>query len=354
MADDWIKIRTDIYRDPKVCLMAEHLESSDGDLARYVRQNKQRDMAVTRNVTRHAIVGCLVTVWGVIRHRGKRECDNATLPGVTVNVLDDIADIPGFGEAMESVGWVEQTEEGIVFPNYYGNYNSEPSSSKAMTALERQRNCRTRKRHEKCHENVTTVTGKNRDMSRDVTTEKSREEKSRDKSKTHTETFGDSPAAAIPSEPTADAVECEQDAADSMTAAHLVMTSWNAVGPVRSSRLNDKLRSSIKARLRTPWWAEHWLKALEKVPECPFLCGQGERGWKADLAWFLKPNSVQEILDGKYDGTFRQQQPTAKPTRTDSTLSAIERWVVNATGGSDGVCEDNRPPVSGQALHRIE
>jgi len=176
MAGDWIKIRTDLYRDPKVCMIADLLMSKDGDLNKYVNQNMQRDMTVTRNVMRNVTVGALVSVWGVMRTRGKRESNDLSARGVTVNVLDDIADLPGFGEAMEESGWVKQTDDGVVFPNFFEEFNADPAEKmKAMNA-ERQRRFR-----EKC---VTENNG-DRNVTGNVTVTP-REEKRREEKKQET------------------------------------------------------------------------------------------------------------------------------------------------------------------------
>ena len=142
MSDDWIKVRTGIYRDPKVSVMADALSAEDGPLARYVNQNEQRNMTVTRNVTRNAVVGALVTVWGVTRHRGKRYGDDLKLAGVTAYVIDDIADLPGFGEAMVAAGWATETDEGLTLPNFFEDYNEEPSAYKRSANAERQKRYR--------------------------------------------------------------------------------------------------------------------------------------------------------------------------------------------------------------------
>jgi hypothetical protein len=169
VSSDWVKMRTDLYRDPKVSVIAAELMSPDGDLARFVSQNCQCDMTVTRNVMRNVTVGALVSVWGVMRQRGKRNDDDLVCQGVTVAVLDDIADLPGFGAAMQSAGWVAETGDGIKFPRFFEEFNVEPSAS--PNAI-RQRRYRERK-------NATSnVTG---DVTRNVTVtprvEKSREEK---------------------------------------------------------------------------------------------------------------------------------------------------------------------------------
>lgn len=156
MANDWIKMRTDLYRDPKVCVMADALMDPEGDLSRYVNQNQQRNMTVTRNVTRNACVGSLLSVWGVMRHRGVRVGDDLACYGVSVEVLDDISDLPGFGDAMALVGWVVETTDGIVFPRFFDEYNVEPDGKNKTKNAERQQRYRERKRLEfKPESNVT-------------------------------------------------------------------------------------------------------------------------------------------------------------------------------------------------------
>ena len=154
MAADWIKMRTDLYRDPKVCVMADILMSGDSALARYVNQNMQCDMAVTRNVMRNVTVGALVAVWGVTRHRGKRVGDDLVVYGVTVSVVDDIADLPGFSDAMLAAGWLAESSEGILFPRFFEEHNVDPSDLAKQKNNERQQRHRDKKRAA-CDSNVT-------------------------------------------------------------------------------------------------------------------------------------------------------------------------------------------------------
>lgn len=149
MAADWIKMRSDIYRDPKVSVIAEALMQRDSQLSRYVSQMCQRDMTVTRNVMRNVTVGALVSIWGVMRQRGKRCDDDLFCDGVTVAVLDDIADLPGIGDAMCAAGWVVEDGEGIRFPNFFEGYNVDPAEKNASSNAERQRRYRERKAAEK-------------------------------------------------------------------------------------------------------------------------------------------------------------------------------------------------------------
>jgi hypothetical protein len=96
-------------------------------------------MTITRNALRNVTVGALVTVWGVTRHRGKRDGDDLVVRGATVSVIDDIAELPGFGDAMESVGWVVADDEGLRFPHFFEEYNVEPNDDHKEKNAERQR-----------------------------------------------------------------------------------------------------------------------------------------------------------------------------------------------------------------------
>ena len=144
MAFDWIKMRTDIYRDPKVIAMSDYMLAVDGDLNRHANQMMMCDMRVTRNVMRNVIVGALVTLWGVVRHQGKRDGDDLRIDGVTVIAVDDIADLPGLGEAMEKVGWVVSIEGGISFPRFFSEHNADPADNSRSKNAERQRRFRSK------------------------------------------------------------------------------------------------------------------------------------------------------------------------------------------------------------------
>ncbi len=139
---DWIKMRSDLYRHPKVILMASGL-MRPGPLAEYVNQNCQCSMAVTRNVMRNATVGALVSVWGVMRHRGTRRGDDLFVSGVGISVVDDIADMDGFNEAMTDAGWLIEEEDGLVFPRFFADHNVDPDEKNR----ERQRKFRDKKRN---------------------------------------------------------------------------------------------------------------------------------------------------------------------------------------------------------------
>lgn len=186
MAGDWIKMRTDLYRDPKVCVMADFLIENDrnalrnSDVTRDVTGDVTQNVTrVTRSVTRNACVGALLSVWGVVRHRGKRGGDDLFCDGVTLSVVDDISEVPGFGAAMQSVGWVVVTPHGIKFPRFFEDFNADPSEKSRSSAAQRQARYRASRVTSRVAQQ-----DRNATVTRDVTVAP-REEKRREEKKEH-------------------------------------------------------------------------------------------------------------------------------------------------------------------------
>ena len=170
MLRDWVKMRTDLYRDPKVVLIADRLNES---VFGWSTSENNAARNVTRNVMRNATVGALVTVWGVMRHAGKRIGDDLVIPKANLTVIDDIADMPGLGESMAFVGWARMNADGVVLPAFFAENNVDPSEDKNAKNAERQKRWREKQREKK-------------DVTRNVTdnvTSNAREEESRGESK---------------------------------------------------------------------------------------------------------------------------------------------------------------------------
>jgi len=132
MAGDWIKMRVDLYRDPKVILMADML--MDGDFVTL--------HSVTKVVARQTVVGALVSVWGVIRQQGKRDDDDLVATDVSLAVIDAISEVDGFGEAMRHVGWIIEDKNTLRFPQFFTENNVDPRESYKKKNAERQRRFR--------------------------------------------------------------------------------------------------------------------------------------------------------------------------------------------------------------------
>lgn len=186
---DWIKMRGALLNNAKVIKMARLLLQDpefltwfalDGGTIDASRTVTLRHVTVVTRVT----VGGLLPVWASVNADAERHDDrHALLRDASLFEIDQIAGIPGFGKAMEAVGWLyqEPNGDGLEFSNFTEhNTVGKERSTGAKTTAERAKEYRERKKAER-HETVTeTVTDRHvtkRDASRDtVTTEKNREE----------------------------------------------------------------------------------------------------------------------------------------------------------------------------------
>jgi hypothetical protein len=78
---------------------------------------------------------------------------------------------------------------------------------------------------------------------------------------------------------------------------------WNETAPEALSRwkaITKDRRIAAKARLK-----EHGLaqlrEAILRLGRSAFLLGSGQKGWKADVDWLLRPGNAAKVLEGKYD-----------------------------------------------------
>lgn len=108
-----------------------------------------------------------------------------------------------------------------------------------------------------------------------------------------------------------------------VSAMQVIVDEWNAVGPIKCKHLNDSYRATLATRIRDPWWSENWPKAIERIPDLPFLLGKNDKGWKADFSWFIQKASVQKIIEGKYVAEVKPRSLFEKPVVGSKT----EDWL---------------------------
>jgi hypothetical protein len=84
----------------------------------------------------------------------------------------------------------------------------------------------------------------------------------------------------------------------------------------------DKRRSALKARLREPFFVAHWREAMERARRSEFCCGKNDRGWVANIDWFLRPDTVVKIMEGNHD-TIEASSYSAAERREQDNFDAI-------------------------------
>lgn len=90
-----------------------------------------------------------------------------------------------------------------------------------------------------------------------------------------------------------------------------LLTKWNQNdGLIKIRDFTEKRKKALNERLKDVFFSENWVNALRKISESDFCTGKNDRGWKADVDWFLRPDSVAKIMEGKYDnrGSFQRKQ----------------------------------------------
>lgn len=158
-------MRPTLLSSPKVNGIVRELESRE-DVCRALSTGFNGTMSeiVTRNVMRNVTVASLLCVWGA----ANEHTEDGVFYNADISDIDDIAGIPGFGEAMQAVGWAiyDPAQVTVTLPNF-GEWNTTGKTRNA----ERQRRYRERQK------------GVTSDVTRDVTvTPQSRGEESREES----------------------------------------------------------------------------------------------------------------------------------------------------------------------------
>lgn len=86
---------------------------------------------------------------------------------------------------------------------------------------------------------------------------------------------------------------------------------WNNQNRVpRCLVISDKRRRMIEARLRDPFFVANWKSAIQRCINSPFCCGKSDRGWRASFDWFITPDVVAKIMEGKYDEVKQAPKPS--------------------------------------------
>ena len=157
-------------------------------------------------------------------------------------------------KALEELNWLKETNGVLVIPNFC-NHNGQTAK----------RRCQAQSRQQKYRNNAPSVTP--------PSPEKIREDKKREKKVNY----------------------------------QVVVDLWNSSNEIKAQRLTDKRRAAIRQLLNE--YSEQQIKEVfQAVPKIPFLRGDNDRGWRADLDYTLRPDKFLKILEGGWE--TKKEQPT--------------------------------------------
>jgi len=105
----------------------------------------------------------------------------------------------------------------------------------------------------------------------------------------------------------------------------------------KCQKITDTRRSKLKARLKDVGGLSGWECALEKVRGSPFLLGENDRAWTADIDFMLQEKSFTKLMEGGYDRNTSKQSNGRSTKDIDRALceAAIELdpGIGQASGG---------------------
>ena len=121
-----------------------------------------------------------------------------------------------------------------------------------------------------------------------------------------------------------------EDIPDSSDECRPALEAYNAtaeqIGLPKAQKLTDTRRSRLKARLKDCGGLEGWEFALAKMRDSPFLRGENDRGWKADLDFLLTQSKFVKLMEGGYDQRSCEagvQQRSGAGSRVSAELAAL-------------------------------
>jgi hypothetical protein len=77
---------------------------------------------------------------------------------------------------------------------------------------------------------------------------------------------------------------------------------WNSHHGLRKiEQWTERRLRLFRKRLADQYFSSNWREGINRVAQIPFCCGAGPRGWRADVEWFLKADTLTKVMEGFYD-----------------------------------------------------
>lgn len=228
-------------------------------------------MAGVLGIDADSVVGKLLRVWAWF----DSHTEDGNAVGVTYPLLDRIAGVNGFAEAMAISGWLEQNGHTMHLPNF-DRHNGKTAKNRALTN-ERVAKSRTKQQESNADSNGASVT-------KTVTREEKRREEERDMVKTAPAVVDSCPQQQI------------IDLYHQTLPTGRQIREWT---PARATALRNRWRESQK-RQSLDWWQRFFTYCSTS----PFLTGQvttpGRKPFELSLDWLIKPENMAKVIEGAY------------------------------------------------------
>ena len=327
MAGDWIPITLDLSRKREVLLIS-----------------------AKTGLSRYEVMGRLIEFWAWI----SSESADGTIPGISPDILVAAGPFDAqFIAALEEVGWVAWNKTGLRIPNF-DRWLSRSAKARLLKN-QRQADWRSKQSSNIAHkpQSLRPNNGQQRVASHTDSLERTAggapvdgpvdaraptdappspipsggapvdgpvdaraptdapttEEKRREENNNILPPYGGTQLASQQA-PLTEPPKDQRDDARLHEIIGLITAKWNAIDGLQPIRFwSQKRKTALRARLKDKGWFECAQEALRKIPKSRFLLGHNDRKWRANIDWFLRPDSVYRILEGAYRGTGKIDDP---------------------------------------------
>ena len=199
-------------------------------------------MSASLGVSRAEVVGHLVTVWAWFDQNTEDGCVESAHGSAIVDGMT----VPNFADAMQAVGWLNATESKLCLPNF-GKHNGSTAKKRANGQARQSR-----------FRNAPSVT---------------REEKIREEKKKTSRVI---------------------------TPYQKVVDAWNLAAKETPCPTAEKLTAKRKAAIKqicVDYTVEQIAEVFTKCCALPYMRGENQHGWIADLDYILRPEKFIRIFE---------------------------------------------------------
>lgn len=250
MAGDWIKMRSNLWDDPRVARICDETDQSEA-----------------------AVVGALYWLWAA----ADQHTETGVMVGLSLRQIDRKTGVQGFGAALQTIGWIEETPDGVRIVNFE-EHNGESAKRRCSDA---KRKASARNASAECPQ----IDGQiPEDFGQPAELEKEKEKEILTTSSVSAET------ARCPVEKI---IETYRQHAPSLIQPRIVA---------------DATKSQIAARWRQDPRHQHlafWERFFGKCELSDFLSGRtdgrGAKPFRVGLDWVVKASNFAKIINGNYD-----------------------------------------------------
>jgi hypothetical protein len=248
MAGDWIKMRSNLWDDPRVSALCD-----------------------ATNQPEAMVIGALYWLWSA----ADQHTEDGIMPGLSLRQIDRKTGVPGFAQALCNIGWMADHPEGVRICNFT-EHNGESAKKRCQTAkrVAKSRSCNAGVAQEALQDEQEVVTDA-------LAREREREEKEITTSSTGVDRC-----------PVAEIIKLFGEHAPSL---------------VQPRIIPDAVRAQISARWRESenhQDLDFWQRFFAFCEQSDFLAGRtdgrGGKPFRAGLEWIVKASNFAKIINGNY------------------------------------------------------